>query len=171
MDRRPESCSRDMVIRRGLRVRRGVSFDVATDAEPSDPISRELSLGVFPPLCRSAFELMDVLTPKGGRVLDLGAHIGTFSLAAAASGRSVVAVEPAPGNVAVLHVSRVANPSVSLKVVKAADRRPLGRGRLHPSRPIRPCRAPAESRGRTECAGRRGRRPARRAADGTASTS
>jgi FkbM family methyltransferase len=116
MDRRPESSARDMVIRRGLRVRRGVSFD----AEPRDPISRELSLGVFPPLCRPAFELMDVLTPNGGRVLDLGAHIGTFSLAAAASGRSVVAVEPAPGNIAVLHVSRVANPSTSLKIVRAA---------------------------------------------------
>jgi FkbM family methyltransferase len=120
MDRRPESYSRDMVIRRGVRVRRGVCFDVATDADPRDPISRELSLGVFPPLCRSAFELMDVLTPEGGRVLDLGAHIGTFSLAAAASGRCVVAVEPAPGNIAVLHVSRVANPIASLKVVQAA---------------------------------------------------
>ncbi len=120
MDRRPESSPCDMTIRRGVRVRRDVRFDVATDAEPRDPISRELSLGVFPPLCRSAFELMDVLTPEGGRVLDLGAHIGTFSLAAAASGRCVVAVEPAPGNVALLHVSRVANPSASLKVVTAA---------------------------------------------------
>ncbi|HEY2154167.1 MAG TPA: FkbM family methyltransferase, partial [Isosphaeraceae bacterium] len=124
MDRRPESSPepdpRDMSIRRGVRVRRGIRFDVATDAVPRDPISRELSLGVFPPLCRSAFELMDVLTPPDGRVLDLGAHIGTFSLAAAASGRRVVAVEPAPRNVALLHVSRIANPSVSLRVVKAA---------------------------------------------------
>ncbi len=124
MDRRPglspEPEPRDMTIRRGVRVRRGVRFDVATDSEPRDPISRELSLGVFPPLCRPSFELMDALVPTSGRVLDLGAHIGTFSLAAAVSGRSVLAVEPAPRNAELLDASRAANPSAVLRIVRAA---------------------------------------------------
>jgi FkbM family methyltransferase len=125
MDRRPEPDPRHVTIRRDVRVRRGVSFHVATAPDHRDPISRELALGVFPPLCRAAFELMDVLVPPSGCVLDLGAHVGTFSLAASASGRRVVSVEPAPGNVELLEASRDANRFDALRIVQAAiaDRR------------------------------------------------
>src|SRR5438270_48046 len=81
----------------------------ARPADPRDPISCELARRVFPPLCRPAFELVEGLAPESGRVLDLGAHIGTFALAASASGRRVLAVEPAPRNLDLLNASRRAN--------------------------------------------------------------
>lgn len=59
----------------------------------------------FPP----HFELALELAPADGVVLDLGAHLGTFTLAAAASGRRVVAVEAAPRNVEMLEESARAN--------------------------------------------------------------
>lgn len=59
----------------------------------------------FPP----HFELALELAPAGGVVLDLGAHLGTFTLAAAASGRRVIAVEAAPRNIEMLTESARAN--------------------------------------------------------------
>jgi FkbM family methyltransferase len=59
----------------------------------------------FPP----HFDLALALTPPGGVVFDLGAHLGTFALAAAASGRRVIAVEASPRNVELLRVSARAN--------------------------------------------------------------
>jgi FkbM family methyltransferase len=59
----------------------------------------------FPP----HFELALELAPADGVVLDLGAHLGTFTLAAAASGRRVIAVEAAPRNVEMLAESARAN--------------------------------------------------------------
>ena len=43
--------------------------------------------------------LLDIARP-GGRVIDLGTHIGTFSLFAAASGYSLLSIEASPRNVA-----------------------------------------------------------------------
>ncbi len=69
MDSRPECLPAPIdtpvgaAIRRGVRVRRGLAFDVATEADPRDPVSRELALGVFPPICGPAFDLMDALVP------------------------------------------------------------------------------------------------------------
>lgn len=125
MDRRPEPAPgpklpADMAIRRQVPVRRGVAFDVATEADQRDPISRELSLRVYPPLCRPSFELVEALVPASGRVLDLGAHIGTFALAASASGLEVLAVEAAPRNVDLLDASRSINSFDRLRVVHAA---------------------------------------------------
>jgi FkbM family methyltransferase len=59
----------------------------------------------FPP----HFELSLALIPADGVVLDLGAHLGTFALAAAASGRRVIAVEASPRNVDLLRTSARAN--------------------------------------------------------------
>lgn len=125
MDRRPEpatapSLPPDTAIRRSVPVRRGVTFDVATEADPRDPISRELALRVYPPLCRPSIELVEALVPESGRVLDLGAHIGTFALAASALGRRVLAVEAAPRNVELLDASRRENRFGRLRVVHAA---------------------------------------------------
>lgn len=55
----------------------------------------------FPP----SFELALDVAPPGGVVLDLGAHLGTFTLAAAATGRRVIAVEASPRNVELLGAS------------------------------------------------------------------
>lgn len=126
MDSRPECLPAPdgpptgAAFRRGVRVRQGLVFDVATEADPRDPVTRELALGVFPPICGPAFELMDALVPPSGRVLDLGAHVGSFSLASAASGRRVLAVEPSPRNFELLDASRRENRFHDLQIVYAA---------------------------------------------------
>jgi FkbM family methyltransferase len=56
----------------------------------------------------------------GHFVLDLGAHLGTFSLAAAARGARVVAVEASPRNAEFLRASARANDFGSLRVVEVA---------------------------------------------------
>src|SRR5262245_5474285 len=89
-------------IRRRVAVRRGLGFVVAVDAASDDPITRELVASVYPALGRPSVELIEALVPEGGRVLDLGANVGLVALAAAASGRRVVAVEAAPRNVELL---------------------------------------------------------------------
>jgi FkbM family methyltransferase len=55
----------------------------------------------FPP----TFELALDLAPPGGTIVDLGAHLGTFALAAAASGNRVIAVEASPRNAELLEES------------------------------------------------------------------
>jgi FkbM family methyltransferase len=107
-------------IRRRVDVRRGLGFVVAVDAASDDPITRELAGSVFPPLGRPAVELIEGLVPEGGRVLDLGANVGVVALAAAATGRRVVAVEAAPRNVDLLEESRRANSFANLRIVHAA---------------------------------------------------
>src|SRR5260370_34686004 len=57
----------------------------------------------------SHFELALDLAPPSGVILDLGAHLGTFALAAAASGRRVIAVEASPRDVELLRESARAN--------------------------------------------------------------
>ena len=70
----------------------------------------------FPP----SFDLALGMLEPGAVVLDLGAHIGTFSLAAVARGFRVVAVEAAPRNAALLRASARANGLDELVVVEAA---------------------------------------------------
>jgi FkbM family methyltransferase len=71
------------------------------------------------------FELALDLAPPGGVILDLGAHLGTFALAAAASGRHVIAVEASPRNVELLHRSARANrldDAITIVPVAVSDR-------------------------------------------------
>lgn len=64
-----------------------------------------LTGGYFPP----HYELALEVAPPDGVILDLGAHLGTFTLAAAASGRRVIAVEASPRNFDLLTRSVRAN--------------------------------------------------------------
>ena len=63
---------------------------------------------------------MSQLFELGTRVLDLGAHIGTVALLAAAKGCQVVAVEASPRNAELLRHSAAINGFTSLRVVQAA---------------------------------------------------
>ena len=72
--------------------------------------------GYFPP----SFELALGMVRPGDVVLDLGAHLGTFSLAAASRGLQVVAVEASPRNAAFLRASAGANGFDNLRVVEVA---------------------------------------------------
>jgi FkbM family methyltransferase len=68
------------------------------------------------PVQRAFLELVSA----GSRVLDLGCHLGTFSLAASAFGADVVAVDAAPAHVELLRRAAHRNGFDSLRVVHAA---------------------------------------------------
>lgn len=63
--------------------------------------------------------LLDSL-PAGATVVDLGAHLGTFSLAAAANGLNVIAVEASPVNADALRQSIAANGFTNVTVMPVA---------------------------------------------------
>src|SRR6516165_9821669 len=92
---------------RTIPVREGLSFDIVIGAEADDPFSQAFAQGSFPsgPLT----DLMLQLVRPGDSVLDLGAHIGTFSLAAAALGCRVLSVEASPRNAKLLQASVARN--------------------------------------------------------------
>src|SRR5262249_7130458 len=92
--------------------------------DTDDDLIRTLASGAYPPADRPLQQLLHHLTPAGGRVLDLGAHFGVFSLAAAAAGYCVAAVEASPLNAAVLRASAARNGFDRLTVLHAcvADR-------------------------------------------------
>jgi FkbM family methyltransferase len=106
-----------------LRVAEGVQFDVLTEAD--EPISRSLAAGVYPPEYGFLVELLRTIVPAGGRVLDLGAHVGSLALAAAAAGFEVIAAEASPRNAALLQASATRNGFARMRVIHAAisDRR------------------------------------------------
>jgi FkbM family methyltransferase len=64
--------------------------------ESDDPIAQELRAGSYrlPAAGRLVFDLVG----SGSRLLDLGAHLGTVALPAAAKGAAVLAVEASPRN-------------------------------------------------------------------------
>ncbi len=107
------------VVTRRVRVsdRHDVSF--ALDPESDDPISRfMLANDQFddPPLDL----FVDLLEP-GMRVVDIGAHLGTFAITAAVAGCAVIAVEASAANAALLRHSSASLPASSeLHVVEAA---------------------------------------------------
>jgi FkbM family methyltransferase len=72
--------------------------------------------GYFP----ESFELALGMLDAGAVVLDLGAHLGTFSLAAAARGHRVISVEASPRNAEFLKASARANGFDDLTVVHVA---------------------------------------------------
>lgn len=65
-------------------------------------------------------ELLLELTAPGDHVLDLGAHVGTFSVPAALMGRQVLAIDAARQHVELLEISRRVNDLSSLSVVHCA---------------------------------------------------
>ena len=101
-----------------LKVRENVQFAIAVHLDFPDPIGQTIvdRTYSFPPPHQALFELMR----PGCRVLDLGAHIGTFSLAAAALGCEVISVEASPVNAALLQASVDKNSFTRMRVVNAA---------------------------------------------------
>jgi FkbM family methyltransferase len=63
--------------------------------------------------------VLDMVEP-GSVVVDLGAHLGTFAVAAASRGARVIAVEAAPRNVAALHRTVERNGFTNMTVMPAA---------------------------------------------------
>lgn len=98
-----------------------VRFKVVVDPTIGDPIADYFAAGLgIVPANRFLVELMlDMLSP-GQWVVDLGAHVGTFALAAAAAGCRVLAVEASAENAALLRASAAINGMGELHVLRAA---------------------------------------------------
>jgi FkbM family methyltransferase len=96
----------------------GLEFAVMVDAASADPITTTFMTGYC--LFQDLVSLMLQLVSPGDAVLDVGAHLGTFTLAAAAAGCPVVAVEASPLNVELLRGSVSRNGFHQVRVVGAA---------------------------------------------------
>ncbi|HEU5003766.1 MAG TPA: FkbM family methyltransferase [Actinomycetota bacterium] len=96
----------------------GLAFTVMLDTAMHDPVTAGLATG------RTSDEpliaLMLEFVQPGDWVIDLGAHVGTFSLAAAARGCGVLAIEASPANAALLRASAARNGFHDLRVIHCA---------------------------------------------------
>lgn len=95
-----------------------VRFQAVLDAGMNDPVTVSLAAGRVPD--HHLIGLMLQLVGPGDLVLDLGAHVGVFSLAAAARGCLVLAVEASASNAALLRASAMRNGFHELRIVNAA---------------------------------------------------
>jgi FkbM family methyltransferase len=115
----------------GHPIRLGLPWDEALELfvpDTFDFLAHHVALtgAYFPP----HFELALDLTPPGGVILDLGAHLGTFALAAATAGRRVIAVEASPRNLELLGRSARANQlddAITIVPVAVSDRAGMAR--------------------------------------------
>lgn len=105
-----------------VRVAPGTSASFAVDANSSDPIGQWLLTHGYPE--EPPTQLFRHFLREGACVVDVGAHLGTFALAAAALECEVIAVEAAPNNVALLSAAVVRNNFDKCEIVHAvaADR-------------------------------------------------
>lgn len=86
---------------------RCVPVTFVVEEETEDPIAIQVRSGSWQPSDALRW-LLSVLEP-GDRVLDLGGHIGTFAIPAAALGARVTAVEASPANAALLEAAAEAS--------------------------------------------------------------
>ncbi len=96
----------------------GVGFEVVVNPDADDPVSAELAHGNSSN--QSLVSLMLELIRPGDRILDIGSHVGTFSLAAAATGAHAMALDASPENVALLRASTFLNSFDTILAVHAA---------------------------------------------------
>jgi FkbM family methyltransferase len=116
---------------RTVKVRHPVRFDVVIDPAANDPVAQSLIKELSPrrffrrwfrprPVPVPHLDLLLQLVRPGDKVLDLGAHLGTFSLAAAAAKCNVLAVEASPANAALLEESVRRNRFDRMRLIQAA---------------------------------------------------
>jgi len=110
-----------------------ISVQIAVDTQDLDDITRTIVAGSFS--FPDHFYLLPALLPRGGRVLDLGAHCGTFSLFAAALGYDVVAIEASPALAGLLTASAQRNQFGNMQVVHCAVSDRPGSASFIPSGP------------------------------------
>ena len=96
----------------------GLRYEIMVDRTSADPITTTFLTGhcVFQDLVSLMLELVS----QGDVVLDVGAHIGTFTLAAAAAGCQVLAIEASPVNTDLLRRSVHRNGFHDVRVASAA---------------------------------------------------
>jgi FkbM family methyltransferase len=96
----------------------GRRLSVLVPVPPPDPISQSLARHCWPGIMPDC--LQDRYLRPGKVLLDLGAHLGAWTLLAAARGCTVVAVEAHPDNVNLLRASVAANNFTTVHVISAA---------------------------------------------------
>ena len=101
-----------------LRLPDGRSVELALPAESSDPVVNAYKSGQ--PLNHYLVDLLLRFTRVGGRVLDLGCHVGTLSVPAASLGREVIAVDASRLHAGAVARSARRNDLTTLKVVCCA---------------------------------------------------
>lgn len=109
------TCECDVLVGPGRTPR--VTF--AVEDGTGDPIAIQVRSGAWQPSDALRW-LLSVIEP-GDRVLDLGGHIGTFAVPAAALGAHVTAVEASPANAALLEAAaRATGVQDRLRVIRRA---------------------------------------------------
>lgn len=115
---RSRSEERHPLVRIGrIMVAEGQRISIAISIDEQDDVSNAIAAGTFGlPL---HYPLLALVEP-GARVLDLGAHIGTFSLYAASHGYKVAAVEASQENAALLDENLRRNGYFDVQVIHGA---------------------------------------------------
>ncbi|HUQ63917.1 MAG TPA: FkbM family methyltransferase [Acidimicrobiales bacterium] len=110
-----------------------LKFHAITDPRIGDQVTATLATGrsLDEPLVQL---MLDVIAP-GEKILDLGAHVGTFSLAAAAIGAHSLAVEASPQNAALLRASIARNGFRNVVVIEAVASDVPGEASFQPHGP------------------------------------
>jgi FkbM family methyltransferase len=96
----------------------GRIVEFAVDPHSSDPIAQVLVAGSIP--ADPPSELWRHLVKPSWHVVDAGAHLGTYSLPAAAAGAQVLAVEASPTNAGLLRAAARRNSFANLHIIEAA---------------------------------------------------
>jgi FkbM family methyltransferase len=109
-----------------VKIRGALDVTFFVDATFDDPIGRTIAQHNQYPVGATS-ELMLHLLRAGQTLVDIGAHIGTYSLPAAAMGCRVLAVEGSARNVELLQGAQVENGFDRLTVVHAAASDRAGR--------------------------------------------
>jgi FkbM family methyltransferase len=115
----------------------GHRFVILTDPSievPDDPVAGTYRNGELSPVL-PALELTLKLLRPGARVLDLGAHVGGFALAAAALGFDVLAVEASPAQAELIRMSVARNQFHNLHVIHAVAGDQTGSTQFRPYGP------------------------------------
>jgi len=94
------------------------NFWLAFHAKTTDPIALEYLEGLLP----NAYmvDIMQDLTNPGDQVVDLGVHLGTFSIPSALLGRNVLGVDANHAHVEICELSKRVNKAESLTLIYAA---------------------------------------------------
>ncbi|MCC7106622.1 MAG: FkbM family methyltransferase, partial [Chloroflexi bacterium] len=129
----PRTSPRLSITYRPVRLKGGETVQIALDPYHLDPIGEAVMLAK--PWFLDDYDVLLQQMKPGDRVVDLGGHIGTFSLAAAALGCEVLCVEADPASVYLIQAGKVRNGFDRLTVVHAAAMDQEGTVELLPSGP------------------------------------
>jgi FkbM family methyltransferase len=98
--------------------------EFAVEPDSSDPIARSLAERCFPSDAVNQF-WRHLIRPEHN-VIDVGAHLGTYSLPAAAAGAQVLSVEASPTNSMLLELAAKRNSFSNLHLLRAAAAAQVG---------------------------------------------